>query len=300
MVLGLGKAKGIIEIAIIGLAVAFAVPLASAIPRVYKGTTGLIEQIASGISGATSFVGGISESVTESVTTTICDYDFLNVNPICDAEPTVVDDVISPPAPVKENFECNPLLSCRATGQQLTKCLTTHMEFDDKGNSICNCGYDQQCEDDHLQQECQNTTDMYWELGQCKPYKFINPAEPFIPLEDAVDDVTGEKVQDILNDRFVDAGGDLQECENKGGIVVGNYFTSTQSDVVTTCVPKERVPVTTRYSLERHCQDYCNRNNYDIGSINVQTNTCVCDNIPQIHLSDLTGLSTADIDKVLS
>ena len=99
---------------------------------------------------------------------------------------------------------------------------------------------------------------------------------------------------------FVDAGGDLQKCEEQGGIVTGNYFTSTQSDVVTTCVPKERQTVTTRYSLQQDCQDYCNRNNYDIGTINIQTNTCVCDNVPQIHLGALTGLSTADIDKALS
>ena len=31
-----------------------------------------------------------------------------------------------------------------------------------------------------------------------------------------------------------------------------------------------------------------------------QTNTCVCDGVPQIHLGALTGLSTADIDKALS
>jgi len=67
MVLGLGKAKGIIEIAVIGLALAFAVPLATQIPRVYRGTVGLIEQVAGGIAGATEFVGGIGESVTTTI-----------------------------------------------------------------------------------------------------------------------------------------------------------------------------------------------------------------------------------------
>ena len=59
MALGLGKAKGIISIAVIGLAIAVAVPLVTQIPRVYKGTVGLIEQVAGGIAGATEFVGGI-------------------------------------------------------------------------------------------------------------------------------------------------------------------------------------------------------------------------------------------------
>ena len=72
MVLGLGKAKGLITLAVIGLGLAFAIPLATQIPRVYRGTLGLIEQVAGGIAGATQFVSGIGESVT----TTICNYDF--------------------------------------------------------------------------------------------------------------------------------------------------------------------------------------------------------------------------------
>ena len=264
------------------------------------GALGKIDQLA-GIAlvvGAI-FVGirgyQIGKDVYGRVETVVCNYELpFGIGSVCEEEPTVVtvtsDPVIVIPPPVVESYECNPLLSCRATGQQLDKCYSTRLEFDSNGNSICNCLYDQQCEDDHLQQECQSKPNQYWEFGQCKT----------TTTTESIDDTTSEKVQDILDEKFVDAGGDLQKCEDQGGIVTGNYFSSLQSDVVTTCVPKVRQTVTTRYSLQQDCQEYCNRNNYDIGSINVQTNTCVCDNIPQIHLSDLTGLSTADIDKALS
>ena len=272
--------------------------ISQAIPyvqRVGTGIGGIVEVVAGGIEGAR---------------TTICNYTSFIPNVECDAEPTVVtvtpDPVIVIPPPVVvpstgNDVQCVNYRDPQGCGthpyinSQYESCLGVNVQ-----DGKCTCQVSQQCVEDIDQQTCQNTTDVYWEDGQCKPYKFINPAEPFIPLEDAVDDVTGEKVQDILNDRFVDGGGDLQECENKGGIVVGNYFTSRQSDAVTTCVPKERVPITTRYSLERHCQDYCNRNNYDIGSINTSSNTCVCDGVPQIHLASLTGLSIQDIDIALS
>ena len=266
------------------------------------------------LAGLALFVGAIfigirgyqiGKDVYGRVETVVCNYELpFGLGSVCKEEPTVeecyqgefingvcTETITPPPVVVTVEAECNPLDSCRATGQQLTKCLTTRLEYDDKGNSICNCGYDQQCEDDHLQQECQSKPNQYWEFGQCKT----------TTTTESIDAVTGEKVQDILDKKFVDAGGDLQKCEDQGGIVIGNYFTLLASDAVTTCVPNVGVePVTTRYSLERDCQDYCNRNNYDIGSINVQTNTCVCDGVPQIHLGALTGLSTADIDKVLS
>ena len=41
------------------LAIAVAVPLVTQIPRVYRGTIGLVEQVAGGIAGATQFVSGI-------------------------------------------------------------------------------------------------------------------------------------------------------------------------------------------------------------------------------------------------
>lgn len=284
MVLGLGKAKSIVSIAVIGLALAFAIPVVSQIPRVYRGTVGLIEQVGTGV---TSFVGGIGEGVT----TTICKYDFFDVNPLCKEEPTVVtvtpDPVIVTPPPVTV-FECGDYTqSCAGhpyINSQYESCLGSNEQ-----DGQCTCQVSQQCVIDIDKQTCDSQPNTYWEFGQCKT----------TTTTESIDAVTGEKVQDILDEKFVDAGGDLQKCEDQGGIVTGNYFSSLQSDVVTTCVPKVRQTVTTRYSLQQDCQEYCNRNNYDIGSINVQTNTCVCDSVPQIHLGDLTGLSIQDIDNAL-
>ena len=291
MVLGLGKAKGIISIAVIGLALAFAIPVVSQIPRVYRGTIGLIEQVGTGV---TSFVGGIGEGVT----TTICKYDFFDVNPLCKEEPTVVtvtsDPVIVIPPPVvvpstgddvqcvdyKQGCAGHPFMNT-----EYESCLGVNVQ-----DGKCTCQVSTQCKNDIDELACYGMTHHYWEFGQCKS----------MPTTESIDSVTGDKVQDILDEKFVDAGGDLQDCENKGGIVVGNYFSSTQSDAITTCVPKKRQTVTTRYSLEQDCQDYCNRNNYDIGSINISSNTCVCDGVPQIHLASLTGLSIQDIDIALS
>lgn len=302
MVLGLGKAKGIIEIAVIGLALAFAVPLATQIPRVYRGTVGLIEQVAGGIAGATEFVGGIGESVT----TTICNYDFFNVNPLCKEEPTVEEcyqgefingvctvTVTPPPVVVPstgDDVQCVNYRDPQGCGthpymnSQYESCLGVNVQ-----DGKCTCQVSQQCVQDIDKQTCDSQTNTYWEFGQCKT----------TTTTESIDVVTGEKVQDILDEKFVDAGGDLQKCEDQGGIVIGNYFSSLQSDVVTTCVPKERQTVTTRYSLQQDCQGYCNRNNYDIGTIDIPSNTCVCDGVPQIHLTGLTGLSIQDIDKAL-
>ena len=245
----------------------------------------------------------------EGAKTTFCDYTSFIPNPACEAEPTVVtvipDPVIIIPPPVVvpstgNDVQCVDYRDPQGCGThpfmntEYESCLGVNVQ-----DGKCTCQVSTQCKDDIDRLNCYGMTDHYWKDGQCKPHKFIDPNEPFIPLEDAVDDVTGEKVQDILNDRFVDGGGDLQDCTDKGGIVVGNYFTSTQSDAVTTCVPKERQTVTTRYSLQQDCQGYCNRNNYDIGSIDVPSNTCVCDGSPQILLTALTGLTTADIDKAL-
>ncbi len=299
MVLGLGKAKSIISIAVIGIALAVAIPVATQIPRVYRGTVGLIEGIGTGV---TSFVGGIGEGVT----TTICKYDFFDVNPVCNAEPTVEEcyqgefingvctETVNPPPVIVQGqgetvFECVDYKEGCAShpyiNSQYESCLGTNVQ-----DGKCTCQVSQQCVQDIDIQICDSQPNKYWEFGQCKT----------TTTTESIDAVTGEKVQDILDEKFVEAGGDLQKCEDQGGIVTGNYFSSLQSDVVTTCVPKERQTVTTRYLLQQDCQDYCNRNNYDIGTINIQTNTCVCDGVPQIHLGALTGLSTADIDKALS
>lgn len=192
---------------------------------------------------------------------------------------------------------CNPLDACFASGQEKIECYHTDVEFDDKGNSICKCMYSNQCESDILRLECESQSfDKYWSNGQCKTK----------PTTETIDDTTGLKVQDILEDKFIEDGGDLQKCKDNDGQVVGQYFSSHKlADVVTTCVPKiteVEILKPTYEEIQSKCQTYCNENDFDIGSVERglgHSNYCNCDGVPQIHLSILMNTSTTEIDYAL-
>jgi len=277
----------------------------------YTAGKGLIEQVPKATGFISEFIGGFGEGIK----TQFCNYaNPLGLNPLCKEEavikecyrgqmvggvcvetgaaPTVVvrpETVIVQADPI-----CNPLDSCRATGQQLQQCYTTSIrQVDVKGNVECVCSYDQQCENHAHQLECESQTGKYWSLDQCKDK----------PTAETIDAVTGEKVQDILDDIYVAGGGNLQQCKNQKGIVVGQYFAFGQKDAVTTCVPKiEKVdlPTITAGSIASECQRFCNTEDLgDIGSIDKVGNYCKCDNVPQVHLASLMNTTIEEIDNAL-
>ena len=298
MVLGLGK--GYLSLIILAGVVVGSI---KAYPYVKKIGIGFGE-IAETFTGA--FTG---------VTTAICRTPVISeFNPACKAEETTwtceggefqngvcvitPDVVIVTPDPVIDTesiiANCNPLDSCFVSGQQKQQCYSTTTRTDAKGNIDCVCEYDQQCENDVLRLECESQSfDKYWSNGQCKDK----------PTTEAIDDTTGLKVQDILEDKFIEDGGDLQKCKDNDGIVVGQYFSSHKlAKVVTTCVPKiteVEILKPTFTEIQSKCQSYCNENDFDIGSIDRTGNYCRCDGVPQKHLADLLGTTVQAIDEAL-